>query len=197
MAEDEDLPNLGALSLQPRRARFDDLNEDEREMVLDSVKSQKGGCQEARRQCLTPRNQEHAEWCRSNATWLRDCDVLRIRIYPADVQNDYNQMYPRDPERARQMAQRAIDLIEAMGGEIVIPLTAELAMRRNLLPYSTLMLLRLRGERNHDGRPTGPNVQWGTGWWLRSILVPGYKFFVRSFAQTFDNRSWMVYAEKL
>ena len=74
------VPPLEQLSLNGRDGSWEKLPSELRSQVWDSLKGSTEGCKELRRLCKQPVDKEHAAWCRENATYLRECDLLKIRI---------------------------------------------------------------------------------------------------------------------
>lgn len=160
------LPPMETLSLndppEPRKS-WDDLPGDVEGKVWDSIKSGDRGCQESRNLCNKPLNKRHGQWCRDNAQWLYECDLMRI---PVDESKLTGGLSLSNDER---------EVVQRMRGVILVPTSAQSAlMNAPLMRPEVIRLLRLAPM-------PGPSPRFRDGRWYVSPLAPGYKFCARYF----------------
>lgn len=198
------VPPLEQLSLNGRDGSWEKLPSELRSQVWDSLKGSTEGCKELRRLCKQPVDKEHAAWCRENATYLRECDLLKIRIDARMLvaSNVARYGYIMDPESIQRQVDRDRRNAARLAadpdyrGTLSTHTDPYRAMNSRLFTHDQCSLLGLRRIQDRD-------YDLSRALWTTSEFAPGWKIWKRHFtedARVFGVRSeekFMLYAQRL
>jgi len=189
---------------------WNDLPTELRRQVWDSFRAMEDGCAAAVRLCRRPINKEHAQWCRDNAAWLRDWNVIKVRPDQKMIHvfNEFRYGYIDDFQRRVSQVDRdrltlAKLATDGSQGFVSIPTTLWRAMNSPLVHHNTCSLLGLRliEQDNTRRRHDDPGRLDGNAVWTTCQFLPGYRVYKRHFWDDPHGRGhghgWMLYAERL
>ena len=192
------LPPMEQLSLLPQHTpSWNGMPQELRTAIRDVLKTQEGGCHEARRQCANPVDKEHLAWCTENRTYLRTCDLMEVRLDASKLTYPHDR-YDSAASRERRMA-RDREVIQSYGGVLMVPTTQWGALNRRLLSFDEVSVMQLT-RTNLSSFSRGREGSWYT-----SVMAPDYVFWMRTFNiyvrdlindQHVDESQYMVYAVK-
>lgn len=205
------IPPLEQLSLNDRGGGWEKLPPELRGQVWDSFKGSRDGCKELRRLCKQPVDKEHAAWCRENATYLRECDLLKIRIDARMlvISNEARYGYLEDPERIQRQVDRDRASAARLAadpkyrGTLSIPTDPYRAMNSKLFTNEQVSLLglkRIEGREYDLNHAIWATSEFAPGWkiWKRHVLedVPRYTALGFGLSGNHESR-YMLYAQRL
>jgi hypothetical protein len=180
--------------LSLRDASWNGLPQDVRTAIRDDLKTQEGGCSEARRQCAQPVDKEHLAWCTENRRWLRTCDLLEVHLDDSKLTYPPSQFRSEELRQTRMRADR--EMIRLREGTLSVPTTQWGALNHRLLDSDEVSVLQLT---------RADNVQGVAGHWYTSATAPDYVFWMRVFSvhvldlindERVNESGFMVYAVK-
>ena len=205
-------PSLEQLSLNDRGGGgWEKLPPELRSQVWDSLKGSTDGCKELRRLCKQPVDKQHAAWCRENAAYLRECDLLKIRIDARMLvaSNVARYGYIEDPERTQRQVDRDRANAARLAadpdyrGTLSISTDPYRAMNAELFTHDQCSLLGLKPIFGRD-------YDFLHAHWTTSEFAPGWKIWRRHFMEDQPGYNawglgslgspvskWMLYAQKL
>ena len=205
------VPPLEQLSLNDRGGGWEKLPPELRSQVWDSLKGSTDGCKELRRLCKQPVDKEHAAWCRENATYLRECDLLKVRIDARKlvISNEARYGWIADPVHRQRQVDRDRDAAARLAadsryrGTLSIPTDPFRAMNSILFTNEQVSLLglkRLEGREYDLSRAVWTTSEFAPGWkiWQRYLYEDAARYTPLGLAMfgNYETRI-MLYAQKL